>query len=144
MPEWAAPVRVKYMRTEGQANHSRCAFLCLAFGRDRERGAKRRARHSRDRAGGIGATMQEFDYTAARWKRKAESIKRRDGYMCVRCKRYGRTTPAKIVHHIKHVDEYPELAYTSSNLESLCIACHNAMHPEKGRQAGRYEKRWDG
>lgn len=55
--------------------------------------------------------------------------------MCKRCKRYGKHTPAQIVHHIKHVDKFPELAFEDSNLESLCIACHNAMHPEKGKNA---------
>ena len=45
------------------------------------------------------------------------------------------------VHHIKHLDEYPELAYDNDNLVSLCHACHNARHPEKGRTARKkYEK----
>lgn len=79
-----------------------------------------------------------FDYTSAKWKRKAAAIKKRDGYMCVHCKRYGRMRPAQVVHHIKHVDEYPELAYVDSNLESLCIACHNKEHPEKARAAAGY------
>ena len=39
------------------------------------------------------------------------------------------------VHHIKHVDEYPELAYEDSNLVSLCQGCHNKAHPEKARAA---------
>lgn len=83
-----------------------------------------------------------FDYTSEKWRHKAEHIKRRDNYMCVRCKRYGKMRPAQIVHHIKHVDEYPELAYEDSNLESLCVSCHNKMHPEKGRKGlyGRYKR----
>ena len=39
------------------------------------------------------------------------------------------------VHHIKHVDEFPELAYEDNNLVSLCQACHNKAHPEKARAA---------
>ena len=78
----------------------------------------------------------EFNYTSKKWKRKAEHIKRRDHYMCVQCRRYGRMRPAQVVHHIKHVDEYPELAYTDSNLESLCMACHNKAHPEKATKIG--------
>ena len=38
----------------------------------------------------------------------------------------------KVFDDIKHVDEYPELAFESSNLISLCAACHNKRHPEKG------------
>lgn len=76
-----------------------------------------------------------FDYTAAKWKRKRAAILRRDGYMCRYCRRYGRRREATEVHHIKHADEYPELAYVDSNLVSLCHACHNAQHPEKARAA---------
>ena len=72
-----------------------------------------------------------FDYTGARWLRKRAAILRRDGYKCRWCARYGRAVPAKIVHHLKEADEYPELAYTDSNLVSLCQACHNKAHPEK-------------
>ena len=41
-------------------------------------------------------------------------------------------TEAVTVHHIKHADEYPELFFDASNLISLCNACHNKEHPEKG------------
>ena len=72
-----------------------------------------------------------FEYTSDRWKQKSQHIKRRDHYQCVWCRRYGRTREAKIVHHIKEVDEYPELAWDDNNLVSLCLACHNKAHPEK-------------
>lgn len=75
--------------------------------------------------------IMEFNYNGANWKRKRAAIMRRDKYMCVNCKRYGRTTEATEVHHIKHADEYPELAYANDNLVSLCHACHNKAHPEK-------------
>lgn len=70
-------------------------------------------------------------YKSAKWKRKRAAILKRDGYTCQRCKRYGRTVEATVVHHIKHADEYPELAYVDDNLVSLCDACHNKAHPEK-------------
>lgn len=44
---------------------------------------------------------------------------------------------ASTVHHIKHVDERPELAFTDDNLISLCTGCHNKAHPEKAH-ANRY------
>ena len=83
-----------------------------------------------------------FDYTGARWLRKRAAILRRDGYKCRWCARYGRAVPAKIVHHLKEADEYPELAYTDSNLVSLCQACHNKAHPEKvaAVYGGRYRR----
>jgi len=44
------------------------------------------------------------------------------------------------VHHIKHLEDFPDLAYEDDNLVSLCHACHNARHPEKARRAGKYGK----
>ena len=78
-----------------------------------------------------------FDYTVPRWRRKRKKILARDGYRCQQCKRYGRNVEATEVHHIKHVDQYPELAWVDSNMVSLCHACHNAQHPEKARAARR-------
>lgn len=75
--------------------------------------------------------MTEF-YLSTKWKKKREAILRRDHYRCVECKKYGRITEAVLVHHIKTLEEYPELALVSNNLESLCIKCHNQKHPEKG------------
>ena len=75
-----------------------------------------------------------FSYNSKRWKLKRLAIFKRDKYLCVLCKRYGKHTEATVVHHIKHVDEYPELAFTDSNLQSLCIACHNKVHPEKAKR----------
>ena len=80
-------------------------------------------------------------YLSSKWKRKRKSILIRDKYQCQDCKRYGRMREATEVHHIKHLDEFPELAYDNNNLISLCHACHNARHPEKGRTARKkYEK----
>lgn len=86
----------------------------------------------------------EFDYNSARWKRTRAAILRRDKYQCRECRRYGRLREATEVHHIKHVDEYPELAYTSENLVSLCHGCHNKQHPEKADTMNhtRERRRW--
>lgn len=74
----------------------------------------------------------EFDYKSKRWKRKRLAILKRDKYICQECKKYGKIKEAVTVHHIKHVDTHPELAYIDNNLESLCQGCHNKKHPEKG------------
>lgn len=81
--------------------------------------------------------MNDKFYESARWKRKRAAILARDGYMCQRCKKYGRMRPATIVHHIKELEDFPELAWVNSNLESVCLACHNALHPEKGGRRAR-------
>lgn len=77
---------------------------------------------------------QEF-YRSAKWKRKREKILKRDGYQCVECRKYGRHRPAAVVHHIKELEDYPELALDDENLVSLCLSHHNQAHPEKGTKA---------
>lgn len=77
--------------------------------------------------------MKPFDYNARKWRAKRLAILKRDKYLCQDCKRYGRRTEATTVHHIKHADMFPELAYKNDNLVSLCEACHNKRHPEKGK-----------
>ena len=72
-----------------------------------------------------------------KWQSFAMGIKRRDGYECQECKRYGRHNGNQlIVHHIKPREEHPELTYDASNCITLCIGCHNKRHPEKGRRHG--------
>ena len=80
-------------------------------------------------------------YTSAAWLRKKEKILRRDKYLCIDCKRFGKKTPAELVHHIQPYEEFPELALDEKNLVSLCGACHSKRHPEKGKAPRhRHEK----
>lgn len=79
----------------------------------------------------------ESFYKSARWLEIRESVLKRDDYLCRNCKRYGKRRQATTVHHIKHLDKYPELAYDRNNLVSLCDDCHNKAHPEKARGLAR-------
>lgn len=81
-----------------------------------------------------GIVSTDF-YNGPRWKKFRKRILLRDAYTCQRCKRYGKLTPATEVHHIKHIDEYPELAFDPHNCVSLCKGCHNMQHPEKGSKS---------
>ncbi len=81
-------------------------------------------------------TSYEF-YHNPKWIHKRDMILRRDGYRCQRCKRYGRIRQATTVHHILHLEDRPDLAYDPANLISVCMACHNALHPEKAAARGR-------
>lgn len=77
-------------------------------------------------------------YKSAHWRRLRKTALERDHYMCQDClaaKRRGemiRPRSASVVHHILPRDKYPELALDLDNLVSLCDACHNKRHPEKG------------
>lgn len=75
-------------------------------------------------------------YKSTAWIKKRAKIMRRDGYQCQDCRRYGRRRQAVTVHHIRPLEEAPELALTDSNLICLCDGCHNRRHPEKGGRRG--------
>ncbi|EJR76684.1 hypothetical protein IK7_04757 [Bacillus cereus VD156] len=73
-------------------------------------------------------------YDSTAWRRCRELALIRDNYRCQECMKHDPLipVPADMVHHIKERNEYPELALTLDNLISLCNACHNKEHPEKG------------
>jgi len=79
--------------------------------------------------------MKKVDpfYKSKEWRKCREVILRRDKYLCQPCLRKEKLETANIVHHIKPREDYPELALDEENLESVCAACHNKEHPEKGR-----------
>lgn len=77
-------------------------------------------------------------YKSAAWRRARRQALERDHYICQDClaaKRRGemvRPRTATAVHHIQPVEQRPDLRLELSNLISLCDACHNKRHPEKG------------
>ena len=82
-------------------------------------------------------------YTTEPWLTLRRLALERDHYICQICLkkcemgRMIRPHDADTVHHIKHREEYPELQYDLDNLISLCRACHNEQHPERGFTAQR-------
>lgn len=73
-------------------------------------------------------------YNSKEWGICRENVLIRDDYLCQECLKDPENPliPADMVHHIKPLEEYPELALNEDNLESLCNSCHNKEHPEKG------------
>jgi len=67
-------------------------------------------------------------YKDKRWKKKRAWILKRDEYLCQECKRYGKRSTATTVHHVKPIEDYPELWLIDKNLYSVCAACHESYH----------------
>ena len=67
-------------------------------------------------------------YKSTKWKTKRINILKRDEYLCQECKRYGKTTGATTVHHVKPLEFNYELRLDNNNLISLCSKCHDKMH----------------
>jgi len=81
-------------------------------------------------------------YKTNKWERKRAVILRRDKYLCQESRRYGKSVPAKTVHHIYPLEDYPELALVDWNLVSLSDKWHNAMHDRTTRKVTELGKQW--
>ncbi len=95
-------------------------------------------------------------YSWRSWRRLSAYVRKLDRNECQRCKAQGKYSPAEIVHHVKHLQERPELAMSiydpdtgERQLISLCRACHELEHPERLRTVDAAaatpltEERWD-
>lgn len=63
-------------------------------------------------------------YHGMAWRRLRVKALERDHYLCQACLRQHILCPATEVHHLRPVEQYPELSLVLSNLESLCWPCH--------------------
>ena len=62
-------------------------------------------------------------YNTKSWKRLRDQ-RRRANPLCEHCEARGLVRPMTTVDHIKPVDEFPELALSFENTQSLCDFCH--------------------
>lgn len=82
-------------------------------------------------------------YHSGAWQKKRMEILKRDHFECQDCRKRIMTASkegrqllgweiylnrATCVHHIKELEDYPELSLDSDNLVSLCDRCHNERH----------------
>lgn len=82
-------------------------------------------------------------YDSRVWRAVRDKIVQRDNHECQMCKEEGRvTTNALLVHHIKHLKDYPELAFEEDNLITVCHDCHEKLHPERFVNWNRRKKKF--
>lgn len=83
-----------------------------------------------------------MDYKSRRWLDLRERVLRRDGYQCRECRRYGKRTEARVVHHVWPAALYPDFRWSAWNLVALCAACHDAMHVRRGEELSDAGRAW--
>lgn len=70
-------------------------------------------------------------YKSKEWRKLRHWVLHiRDKGLCQRCLKNKRIVKADVVHHIKELIDYPELAFEESNLISWCHSCHNRHHKQ--------------
>lgn len=89
----------------------------------------------------LAAGRENVWYNSGDWGRVKEAVKRMDHCECLVCKAMGRHSPARVVHHVKHLRDRPDLALSiydpdtgARQLVSVCKRCHELLHPEAQRQ----------
>ena len=83
------------------------------------------------------AALQKF-YESVAWRRMAKVAKRRDGFLCVRCRQEGFTVAADVVHHLKPITAGGE-KLSLDNTVSLCRIHHESAH---GRGPSTEQREW--
>ncbi|ASA22094.1 endonuclease [Paenibacillus donghaensis] len=73
-------------------------------------------------------------YRSTAWETARVQALIRDNYLCQHCIKRKKLTPADMVHHIKPLSDYPDLALVLENLLSLCNGCHNKEHGGPGER----------
>lgn len=86
-----------------------------------ERMDRRRKEHDERRG---SAASRGYDQA---WRRLRESFLRAHLF-CEDCRENGVMKAATMVHHIKSVEDFPELRLDASNLRALCHDCHERTH----------------
>lgn len=84
------------------------------------------AHHSRHSMRDSQTMKEQGFYQRPEWRRVRKMVLQRDHYLCQLKISEGCTKIANTVHHIKPLEDYPELALDMSNLTSCCYFCHEA------------------
>jgi 5-methylcytosine-specific restriction protein A len=64
--------------------------------------------------------------------------------LCEKCQHEGRHTPAQHVHHMLERKVHPQHALSWTNLEALCLPCHNSRHARWASPGDVEEKKTSG
>lgn len=83
-------------------------------------------------------------YVSSEWLKLRDEVLKEYKNECQNCKRRGKYVKAVIVHHVKHLRDFPELALSKTyididgkeriQLKPVCKECHEYVeHPERLR-----------
>lgn len=71
------------------------------------------------------------------WRKLSHEVIKENRNECYICKQSGKYRRAVLVHHVRHLKQYPELAYSRTYKENnkehiqlmpLCHECHERLH----------------
>ena len=96
----------------------------------------------------ISINRVDIFYNSRGWRNLAEEIRSEQNNECQYCKAEGKVGTADVVHHVKHLRKFPELAYSRYYIDAdgnkqrqlmcCCYMHHRILHPEK--RNGQYSR----
>ena len=101
----------------------------------------------------LNGKLEKF-YNDRYWRKLSKAIIKEHRYECEYCKKRGKVERAEVVHHVKHLKQFPALAYQRfyidengqrhKQLVPLCRACHEYEHNRTVKAYKRFtnEERW--
>jgi 5-methylcytosine-specific restriction protein A len=81
-------------------------------------------------------------YKSKEWRILRAEVLKDQHNECQMCKDNGVYEEATMVHHIKYVRQYLQLALTKSNLMALCDECHYQIYHTVKYKKQLNEERW--
>ncbi|WP_051303180.1 HNH endonuclease signature motif containing protein [Psychromonas aquimarina] len=107
-----------------KAPFSICSFsACRSIATKNSR-CKKHQREQTKEISRSSTTSNNNIYNSSKW-RNLRTRKAHLNPLCEECLTYNVIRPLDVIDHIQEIEDYPELAYTYSNLKSLCHSCHN-------------------
>lgn len=70
-------------------------------------------------------------YDSARWRRFRRMILA-ERPLCEECCRYRLVIPGVHLHHVRSIENAPDLALEPDNVLVVCRTCHNRLEPRAG------------
>lgn len=92
-------------------------------------------------------------YRTRRWRKVRRDVLKLDNNECQICKSRHKHSPAEIVHHQYHLDDFPQFGLMifvadpvtgerKRNLIAVCGSCHETVcHPEKAEHLPQHPER---
>lgn len=87
-------------------------------------------------------------YNSREWRKLSHTIKSEYHNECYFCRLKGRYSHSRIVHHVRHLKEFPELAYSRTYTDAdgdehlqlipVCHSCHEEQHRKDNITQKRY------
>lgn len=120
------------LKSKRQCNHPMCFELTRDSYCDKHKEVREQERKDAHRYYNMHTRNKERAafYKTGAWEKKRLDILKRDHYLCQPHRRMGKAEVGNIIDHIIPLEIRPDLALEDTNLQTICLSCHNKKTAE--------------